>query len=516
MDLPFEQLVRALTREAFVHRKVVVSLFVLVTLCSVALGLSWPLRYTSATTILVEEKNIIQPLMQGAAVDTGVMDRASIAREVIYGHRIMDQIAVDAGWVKSGADPKRQADVVRNILIPRTKISHVGDNKNLIRIEYSDDNPKRAYFTAKELADLFIAVTLQAKAKESEDAFNFIDQQVQQYRTKLTTAENDLKQFQSSNLTARPGSEEEVGKRLNDLQDKIDQTSEELKETEIKQNSLNKQLSGEAEATTAFSEEGQYRTRIAGLQSQLSTLRLNYEDTYPDIVRIRHQIEDLNQQIAEDKLKRQTAKSNGQQPVIDESLILNPLYQQLRQELSQTKTKIATLNTRLADYRQLLQEELTRGREVHGGEATLAELTRDYTVNRDIYQDLLRRRENARVSMNLDKQKEGLTFQIQDHATLPLEPNSLRFSDFVFGGLILSLVLPIVLLYAKLKFDPRICFESTVSEKLRLPLFAVIPHMFTPTESEATLRNLRLLGVVLVADIVFLGGVSVLKVAGVI
>ncbi len=516
MDLPFEQLVEALSREAFVYRKAVVALFVFVTIAAAVVGLSWPLRYTSATTILVEEKNIIQPLMQGAAVDTGVMDRASIAREVIYGHKIMDQIAVDAGWVKSDTTPKQKADIIHNILIPRTKISHVGDNKNIIKIQYSDDNPKRAYLTAKELADLFIAVTLQAKAKESEDAFNFIDQQVQQYRAKLTTAEDALKQFQSANLRARPGSEEEIGKRLNDLQDKIDQTDEELKETEIKQNSLKKQLSGEAEATAVFSQDGQYRTRIAELQAQLATLRLNYQDTYPDIVRIKHQIEDLDQAIAEDQAKQKNGKAGSQQPANDESLMLNPLYQQLRQELSQTKTKIATLNARSADYRQLLQEELSRGRQVHGGEATLAELTRDYTVNRDIYQDLLRRRENARVSMNLDKQKEGLTFQIQDHATMPLEPNSLRFSDFIFGGFILALILPIGLLYAKLKFDPRVCLESSISEKLRLPVLTVVPHLFTPGENSAAIRSLQLLGSILIADIALLGGISILKVVGVI
>ena len=40
-------------------------------------------------------------------------------------------------------------------------------------------------------------------------------------------------------------------------------------------------------------------------------------------------------------------------------------------------------------------------------ESALAELTRDYEVNRDIYQDMLRRRENARVSMELDRERRG-------------------------------------------------------------------------------------------------------------
>ena len=47
-------------------------------------------------------------------------------------------------------------------------------------------------------------------------------------------------------------------------------------------------------------------------------------------------------------------------------------------------------------------QELDRSRRIAASESALAELTRDYEVNRDIYQDLLKRRENARVSMNLD------------------------------------------------------------------------------------------------------------------
>lgn len=516
MDLPSEQFFRVLAREAFVYRKALAVLFVLVTLSVVITGLFWPQRYTSSTTILVEDKNILQPLLKGTAVDTGQTSKASVARTMIYSHRIMGRVAVDAGWVNSKTTPKQESYVINRVLIPRTMISYVGDNKNLIKIEYSDSNPKRAYFTAKDLTNLFIATTLAAKAKESTDAFNFINQQVLQYRAKLADAENALKKFQSANLTTRPGSDGEIGKTLNQLQDSINKTSEELNETQIKQNSLTRQLSGESQATAQFMIEGQYEARIAKLQAQLAALRLNYRDTYPDIVHIRHQIADLKRDMQESQKEADEARSNGVRAVPNESLVLNPLYQHLRQELSQTETRIATLTVRLADYRKLRAAALKQGREVHSGEATLAELTRDYTVNRDIYQDLLRQRENARVTMNLDKQKEGLTFQIQSHAALPQEPEGLRFADFVFGGFFLGLALPLGLLYAKLKFDSRVFAPGTISEKLKLPLLAVIPHLFTPAENEETARNLRLLGVVVVVDVCVLVGISALKVAGVI
>ncbi len=380
MDLPSEQMFKVLAREAFVYRKAVVALFVAVTLVVAIVGLNWPQRYTSSTTILVQEKNIIQPLMQGTAVDSGVTSRASVAREMIYGHHIMAQIARDAGWTNSKTTPKQESNIIHGILIPHTSVTHVGDNRNLIRIQYTDTNAERAYHTAEDLTNLFIAATLSARAKESEDAFNFINQQVLLYRAKLTDVENALKKFQTANLTTIPGSEGHIGKRLSHLQDKIDRTGEELKEAEIKQNSLTKQLHGEAQATAEYMLAGQYAARIAKLQGQLATLRLNYRDTYPDIVQIKHEIAHLERDIENSHRRAKEAKGKSGQPVINESMVLNPLYQHLRQESSQTRTLIATLSVRLADYKKLMAQELARGRKVQSAEPTRPPLTRAKSV----------------------------------------------------------------------------------------------------------------------------------------
>ena len=61
--------------------------------------------------------------------------------------------------------------------------------------------------------------------------------------------------------------------------------------------------------------------------------------------------------------------------------MLNPLYQQLRSDLSTTETQIATLNARISETNKMIENEYSRARRIHGGEATLTKLTRDYQVN---------------------------------------------------------------------------------------------------------------------------------------
>jgi len=507
MNLKPEYRVKVLINEVFNYRKAVVGLFVAVNIVALILGLVWPKGFSSSTTILVDDKKIIQPLMQGAAVATEVADRARLAREVIFGRRIMDMVLRDAGWVADKLTPQEVGEVIEKIR-KRTSITTIG--KDIIKLEYRDDDAERAFKTTKKLAELFISESLGAKAAESQAAFDFIDKQTQEYHDKLLKAEEQLKEFRTANLDARPGSDIDISARLSTLQTRIEQSAQDLKEAEVKKSSLEKQLSGEAEVANVLSREGQYRTRIAELQSQLDTLRLSYLETYPDVVRIKHQIEDLNEAIAEDRKTRSAAKATGR-VTVDDSVINNPMYQQLRRDLSQAQVAVDTLNARINEAKRQLQQELERGKRVHGGEATMSELTRDYQVNRDIYQDLSKRRENARVSMNLDTERQGLSFKIQEPALLPLEPTGLRFIHFVAGGLLAGILLPIGLIYAKLQAEPRIYVGQIISEKHKLPLLAIIPHMWSSTDIQAVRRDVAWLTLTTTATVLVVVTVSVLR-----
>ena len=507
-----DHLFKLLVSELFASRRAVVGVFAFVTLTLVAVGLVWPKGYVASTTILVDEKNIIQPLMQGAAVSTEVSDRSRLARETIFGRKVMTQLLIDTGEMKQDTSPEEQ-DTLFKRLQKQTKITTV--TKNVIKIEYRDDDPKRAFQTTKRYAELFIDEALGTKAAESQAAFDFIDKQVQEYHVKLVQAEDQLKEFRLANADALPGSDTDVGTRLSAQQTRIEQSTQDLKEAEVKKRSLEKQLSGEAEVATTLSREGQYRSRIAELQSQMETLRLSYHDTYPDIVRIRHQIADLTEAIAVDRKQRDAAKASGRVE-IDDSVINNPMYQQLKRDLSQTHINIDTLHARIAEAKRQLQGALERGKRVHGGEATLAELTRDYQVNRDIYQDLLRRRENARVSMNMDKERQGLTFRIQEPATLPIDPSGLLFRHFLIAALLLGLLIPVGLIFAKLQLDPRIRTGNAVAERNKLSLLATIPHLWSQGDVQLVSHEIRWLNLIVMGTLTAMVLLVALRLARVI
>jgi len=506
-----DQDIADLFHDLYRYRYVVVTAFILINVVAVSLGLAWPKSYTASSTIYVEEKNIIQPLMKDAAVTTNVVDRARLAREILFSRRILDDVMTSASWTKGTVSDLQKEKMMEDIKA-RTNVRNVG--KNLVKVEVKTTDAKRAYETAKKFAEVFVAESLGTQSNESAAAFDFIDSQVKEYHAKLIEAEQALKEFRSQNVDARPGTDSQVAAKITTLQNVVEKTSLELKELQIKQASIEKQLSGEAEVTASVTKEGQLVSHIAELQGKLENLRLSYHDTYPDIVHLKQQIDDLKEAVIAERHRREAARlqpRTGDQAFVDEGVRINPIYQKLRAELLETRTLIETLSTRLHESKKRLAEEIDRARRVHGGEAALAELTRDYEVNRDIYQDLLRRREKARVSRNLNEDKQGLTLNIQEPAVLPLQPSGIRFLHIMVFGFLLSIIVPPGLLIAWQKINPWIRSPLLISDKLKLPLLVTIPHLSTPAEEADVVRGFGVIAMAGLVTVGFVAGVAALR-----
>lgn len=487
--------VRLVLMEASIHRKAVAIGGALVALGITVAGLLVQQGYTASVTLLADERNIIRPLMEGMAVPTEVADRVRLAREIIFGRRIMDQVLEIGGWMKDSPSPEEQEKRI-DAIQKRTKVSTVG--RNLIKIEYRDVDPERAFRLADRMGALFIQESVITQADESRRAYEFIDKQVAEYHKKLRIAEEELRDFRSKHLGTAPALEADIGVRLGALETKIQESTQALQDAEIKKKSLQRQLSGEAEVATVLSREGQFRSRIAELQGQLETLRLSYHETYPDIVRIKQQINDLKDSIAAEKTRREAAKAAGH-VTIDDNILNNPMYQALRKDLSDTEVQVDTLRARIAEAKRQIAAAVERGQRQVGGEATLAELTRDYQVNRDLYQDLLKKREKARVSMNLDVEKQGLQFKVQEPATLPTQPGGVRFLHFLLAALFLGVTVPLAAVYAKVTLDPRVRVGRAMGESDRVPLLAVVPRYWTTGELSMARTELARLGLIVVA-----------------
>ena len=483
------------------RRRVALGLvFAAITLAALVVGMLWPKKYEASTTILVQESSIIAPLMKGAATPTGNANRADIARAVILSHKVLDQVLSQGGWLASHPSPV-ELDRITNGIKSRTMVKFSRDN--LLTISYFDSDPARTYKVTRLFGQLFISESLASKQRESRDAFDFINGQVEAYKRKLTSAEDKLKVYRENNADARPGSEAATAARINDLRSQVENARMDLMEKRSQEASLVAQLSGESEVSAVQTTAGLYQAQLADLQAQLDKLLLTYTDDYPDVVRVRHQMQDLQQQLAQAERNRQNP--SGKPASLGGNAQFNPLYQQIKSQLTDLRGQIAATAARMNASQAMLDAELDRSKRIAGSENATAELTRDYDVNRDVYQDLLKRRENARVSMDLDATQQGLTFAVQNPAMMPLIPTGLRFMHFAVAGLVLGLALPLGLLFGIARFDPRVRSAEQLEQLTGLTVLVSVPYYTTPLDRRRErLRNLALMLIVAVVALSYL------------
>ena len=461
------------------------ALFAGIALTALAVGILLPKKYASTTTILVEQSNIITPLMEGRAVPTGVANRATIAREVAFSRRVMNEVLETGGWMADRPTPLQQDRLIEQIT-DRTQVTT--PRENLIQVSYTDSQPQRAYEVTRRLAELVIRESLATKEQESRDAYQFINSQVEQYHAKLTGAEAKLEAYRNENPDARPGIEADVNARIGELRRQVESAKLDLIDSRAQESALQAQLSGESEVSSVQTRAGQFRARLAELQSERDRLLMAYTEQHPDVVRTQHQIRDLEEELRREDARRE-ARLAGAPSAIDGNAIINPLYAEMRSKLSEARSRSASVASRITTGQDLLAQEFERSRRIAASESSLAELTRDYEVNRDLYQDLLKRRENARVSMNLDAEQRGLSFRIQEPATVPLRPSGLRLMHAGGAGLGAAFAIPLMLLLGVVKLDPRVRAPAQLERDAGLPLLGVIPPYTTPARRRRGLHR---------------------------
>jgi polysaccharide chain length determinant protein (PEP-CTERM system associated) len=462
-------------------------LFLVASFSILGVGLIWPKHYSTNVVLYADETNIIEPLLKGSAEVTKI-DRSEQASEIIYTRSIMLAAAKGAGLLKDGADEAEQDRVIRQ-LRNGTSVEKQGKISHFL-VRYTANDPDRAFEVLNSIVKVFVTDAARKKRDESVGAFNFIDSQVQMYKRQLEGAEDKLKNFNAKNTD---GTEDAVSSRISNLRQEIDTLKISIEESQARINTIRKEIGSEGQYLQTKGQLDELKARRVALKGQLEQLLLSYQEGYPDIVSIRSQIADLD--VAIDKLQVSGDIYSGSDKV------QNPLYEELRKQLSAAEVELRTQNRRMESLKNLLVEEGLRQKRIAENQAQLSDLTRDYDVTKKQYEQMLERKETARLSMTLDIEGQGITYRILEPASFPLSPSGLKFIHFAILGPLIGLLLPLGLLIAYVILDPNLRSAKILQSQLPpdVELIGTIPHFNTPIGDR-----------LLKKDMIFLLGSSIL------
>jgi polysaccharide chain length determinant protein (PEP-CTERM system associated) len=373
--------------------------------------------YQSTARVFVDTQSILKPLLSGMATvpnveqQVAIMSRTLLSRPNI--ERVMRMVDMDLR-ATTAREHEQQVDQ----LMAKLRISGTA-TYDIYTITYNHSNPKVVRDVVQSLLAIFVEGSFTGKKGDAQQAIQFIDAQIKAVEERLLATENAVKEFRMANSALLPRQGADYGTQLAAAADALGTARLELAEAEQARRAIKAQVSGDEpvpalELRPAAAVNPELDARISSINKNLDNLRMQYTEQHPDIVAARRLVAQLEARKLEE-IRNQPAET-------DPGRHYSPMLQQLKVALTEADAKVAAIGVRVQEYGARHARLQALSKAVPEAESQLAQLTRDYLVNKDNYEKLLGRREAAKLSGELNSTAEIMTFKIIDPPTLPLAP----------------------------------------------------------------------------------------------
>ena len=408
----------------------------------IAIIIAWPLmlagiaavdqikdRYQAETKVYIDTSSVLRPLLKGLAVQTDfqsnvrLMVRKLLSRPNL--ERAIRQMDMDID-VNTPADMEKLIDKIRDRVKIKTK-----NRSGTYTISYQDENRARAKRMVQTLLDIFVEDTLGKSVKESDSAISFLDKQIAKYETLLQQAETRLEEFKRKNVGIMPKDGASYYTQLQQASAQLEQARLQLAEAQNRRDKLKTQMASLATNEGSIDITSSYDQRIADQESKLEDLLLRYTDEHPDVIHARKVLKALKQ--------RKQKELERNQKTLKEGKLDNPVAQQLQILLTETEASISSLNARVASYAARKQQLRKMVDIIPQVEAELKRLNRDYNINKKNYDTLVSRREQAKISEDVQSGTEQVKFRVIEPPHVPLKASFPNRPLFDAGVLVLAL-----------------------------------------------------------------------------
>jgi polysaccharide chain length determinant protein (PEP-CTERM system associated) len=293
----------------------------------------------------------------------------------------------------------------------------------------------------------------------------------------------------------------------------LEQAQLQLQEAQNRRQELKRQLQDNASdfnfsaSPSAVTATPDLDARIHNLQARLDELLLKFTDQHPDVLAVKHTIEDLEKQ-----KKEVIAAQAKTPPSAEEGQAVNPYQAQLKLALSEAEANVAALTARVAARRQRVEELKKLVNIIPEVEAQLKQMNRDYDVTKRNYETLLARRESAVLSDQMEQTSESVKFRVVDPPYVPPAPSGpnrpVLSSVTLLGGLGGGMVFAFFLV----QLNPTFRSRRLLMEATNLPVLGGISMIWTAAQLRKRRLDLWGFGLSMVVLLVCFGGVLALQV----
>lgn len=486
---------------------VVVPLFVGI-LISGILIVKLPKVYRSSTLILVEAQKVPEEYVKSAVSGT-VEGRLSTIQQQIMSRSLLEKIVNKFGLYPENSEKVITEEIIgrmRNNIDVKTTVAR-NNNIEAFSLSFEGENPTMVMNVTNELASLFIEENLKIREQMVEGTTEFLDNELKSLKETLELQEARIGEFKRTHMGELPQQLEanlrsldriqsdllatQLAKRAAQdrkmvLEKTIELTKQRIEEAAKQRGEIDDETLRRSGISVPSTEKppSPLMLKLIQRKADLANLQTEYKENYPDIIMLKREILDLEDQIAQTEMNQMATLPSGSSEG-DRGRTQTRLpagFEAERAHIAELQRQIQTIEvelTTLKDREQGLEKQIrTYDKRVESAparEQELAVLERDYENTKKNYQALLDKKLNAKISENLEKRQKGEQFRILDPANLPERPFKPVPMRILFMGIAGGLGVGVALAFIRETLDGSIRRPEEVERITSVPVLASIP-----------------------------------------
>ena len=385
-----------------------------------------PDTYHASARVYVDTMGILQPLLKGLAVDSNIAAEVELMERTLLSRPNLAKVARMTDLDLTVSTPIQSEELLVR-LERQIEVRRAGPN--LFSISYSDLSGQKAHDVVQALLTIFVENNLGQNRRDMDTARRFIEEQIEDYESKLELAEGRLAQFKQKHLDHMSG-QDGYRQQFRAAKSRLAAAEAELRDAKLRRDTLRQELQTIPQFFESTDGEGVFggppsdlMIRILDHEQTMEDLLTRFTENHPDVIRTKRRLDVLRQQYQSELESASSGPGGPASSAGPGSGIPNTVYEQVKVSLVNEQARIGSLEQQLVDAQAKHDDLVAMAVQVPVIEAELTKLNRDYNVLKTKYEELLSRREAERISRARELEAESVQFRIIEPPVVPVAPS---------------------------------------------------------------------------------------------
>jgi polysaccharide biosynthesis transport protein len=319
---------------------------------------------------------------------------------------------------------------------------------HLVDVSFVSEDPKFAAQGVNALIDEYVTQNLELKLQSTQGMLDWLDKELETQQKRVEESERGLAEYrEKENALSLDDKQNIIVSRLNQLNDAVTRARTERVQKESLYDQVKAISSGTApDAIPAIATNAAVasaKAKLSELQREKAKLLERYQDKHPQVINVNAALQDAQRQLDFEIARAvQSVKNEYETAVLQERT--------LARNLDGAKAEAQDLNRKGIGY---------------------GVMEREAKSNREVYQSLLTREKELRVSAN----SRTNNVRVVDRAETPRAPITAGGRRTVLMSMFIGLVLAVAVALGLDYMNDTIKTPEDVTRRLKLPFLGLVP-----------------------------------------